>query len=693
MMIFYLEWWKYVFSHHVNPFITHMQWAPSGTNLAQITFIPLAGVAAIPLTTTLGPVATYNLLMLLCPSLAAWAAFCLCRYLRSSFWAAALGGYVFGFSPWMLSHVLGGHPPSLMMFPVPLIVLLTLRRLNEEISARAFAIKLAILILVLFLCWPEAVATATMFGAIAIVIAWLTAPQLRLPLQGLVLPTVCAFVASVLSLSPYLYYFFAFGLMAFPGGLSTFLSVHPSNFLIPTTVNLFGTLSITRKLIRGGQIYETGAYMALPMLLVVVSFARARWQEWGARLLVTLLGIVSIASLGPMLQVSGNLTIPMPWLVLSHLPLMDKALPARFSVYVFLILGLILCLWLNDDSSRKATRIIGASAVVLFTLPNLSAAYWVAQIDTPPFFRNRLYTHYLAPDDNVLILPYAMKGNSNIWQATTGLYFRMPGGYVNPPPFIPVKFQRYFPLVYDFINLTDFPLSSEMLKAFLVENQVNAIIVADEEPHLWVNDSNPGPLFPKLSNFNADEKETIRSLFGTIGVAPIQVGGVSFYRVPLEKLDACKSADLLQLEARIAAIQLDTLITAGEKYLSSGRRLSELNPVEAQRLGLLPPRWISGLGIFNARSPVQNGLVLTAMNNSVVVGVISSQEAIQRLAGEYRPDTKRFEVSPLGRIATFIESTRWILLVEYDRAQLARAAQSARQRASISTAHGGSFGP
>ena len=42
----------------------------------------------------------------------------------------------------MLCHLLG-HLTVLMMFPAPLIVLVTLRNLNEEISARAFTISYA----------------------------------------------------------------------------------------------------------------------------------------------------------------------------------------------------------------------------------------------------------------------------------------------------------------------------------------------------------------------------------------------------------------------------------------------------------------------------------------------------------------------------------------------------------------------
>ena len=679
LFIFFLEWWKYVFTHHVNPFFTYVQWAPSGANLAWATCIPLFGICAIPLTATLGPVATFNLLVLLCPALAAWTTFLLCRYLCSSFWASLVGGYAFGFSPYMLAHLLG-HLTVLMMFPAPLIVLVTLQRLNEEISARTFAITLTILIVALFLCWPEAVATATLFGGAATAIAMLTAPQWRERLQAIVLPTLCAYVASAIILSPYLYYFFAFGQPAFPGGMRQLVSVHPLNFLIPPPVTLLGALPRFRALLGGSHIYETGAYFALPALLIVVSYARNHWRDSRARLLVNLLIVICVASLGSALSIGSRRPLPMPWAIVAHLPLMDKALPARFSIYGFLILGIILSLWLSERAVRKSLRVVAACGVILFTLPNLSSAFWTTPIDTPSFFTTGECKRYIASGDNVLILPYGEVGNSNIWQATTGMYFRMAGGYLGQPP-IPTEYLPFFPIVYDLYNLADSPFAGELLKMLLAQKQVNAVVVADDGVHLWRNKAAPGPQFPGATPLDSDERTPIQSLVAMLGVAPIHTGGVSFYRVPLEQMEPYRHLDPGALGARIVAIQLDALIHAAEQYISGGHRLSDLNPVAAQRLGLLPPRWISGVGIFDTHAPIQNGLILTSIaNGDVLVGVIGTREILDSLAESFRPSAKQVEISPLMQTAAWAESTRWILLLAYDRAGLASAAASVPQK-------------
>jgi hypothetical protein len=573
----------------------------------------------------------------------------------------------------MLAQLMG-HLNLVLIFALPWMVQVTLLRLSDEIKVASYIVLLALLLTIQFLCFPELVATATIFGAGSIGIAWLTAPLWRERLQALLLPSLCAYAVTAIIVSPYLYYFFAFGQPVFPGRTAAFYSVHPSNFLMPTPSNLIGTPLLVRKLCIG-NIFETGAYIALPMLLIFASVAYSRWQDWGTRLLVTLLAIVCIASLGPSLQVWKNVTIPLPWSIASHLPLMDKALPARFSVYAFLILGIILSLWLSDDSIRKSVRVAGVCAIIFFTLPNLSASYWVTQIDIPAFFSDRLYSQYLAPNENVLILPYGIKGNADIWQASSGLYIRMPGGYLGQPLYIPAASERYLPLVHDFYDQANFPFSGDLLKAFLVQNQVGAIVVADGARHLWSVSSIPGPTFPELVNFDQEQKDSIRSLFGTLGVPPTQVGGVSLYRVPLEKLEAYKDVNLNELGTHIATAQMDTLTIAAQKYLSSGRPASELSPLVAQRLHLLPPHWV----VLDPSGRTQNSLVLKVTNDgNVLVGVVAAREVIQSLPGKYRREAKQVEIAPLAPIAVS-ESVGWILLVEYDRPQLARAADLARQ--------------
>src|SRR5690348_16084197 len=132
-----MRWWPYAIAHHLNPFITPAIWAPAGYNLACATSMPGPSIIIYPATRIFGPVVAYNLLCLACTAVAAFSAFLLCRYVCHCFWPALLGGYIFGFSQYVLSQNMS-HLVLLFIFPVPLAVYLLLLRLDSVLSRYLF---------------------------------------------------------------------------------------------------------------------------------------------------------------------------------------------------------------------------------------------------------------------------------------------------------------------------------------------------------------------------------------------------------------------------------------------------------------------------------------------------------------------------------------------------------------------------
>src|SRR5271156_4134597 len=168
--MWFFNWWRFSLEHRLNPFITDFVWAPLGMNLAWTTCVPLPSLISIPLQVAVGEPAAYNIMISLALPLAAFSAFLLCRRVTGAFWPSVLGGYIFGFSPYMLGQVLG-HLVEAAIFPVPLIALVALKRIDGEISARRFAILLAALLTVQFLCAVELFATVTMVGGFTLALA------------------------------------------------------------------------------------------------------------------------------------------------------------------------------------------------------------------------------------------------------------------------------------------------------------------------------------------------------------------------------------------------------------------------------------------------------------------------------------------------------------------------------------------
>ncbi len=119
LMMWFLAWWPYSLAHHVNPFVTHTIWVPTGFNVTWSTSIPLLSLIAAPLTSAFGPILSLNVLCILGLTLSAWSAFVLCRYVSGTYAGSLLGGYIFGFSPMVLAQLLYARLHSIWLFPFP----------------------------------------------------------------------------------------------------------------------------------------------------------------------------------------------------------------------------------------------------------------------------------------------------------------------------------------------------------------------------------------------------------------------------------------------------------------------------------------------------------------------------------------------------------------------------------------------
>jgi hypothetical protein len=175
-------------------------------------------------------------------------------------------------------------------------------------------------------------------------------------------------------------------------------------------------------------------------------------------------------------------------------------------------------------------------------LPNPNAAFWTRPIAAPPFFTQELYRKYLAPGDTVLILPYGLKGESDTWQAMSGMYFRMAGGNVSIIPVVPTEYVHY-PAIKEFYDLAIFADSDEAVKTFLAQKNVRAVVVADEGDRQWRVATIGRLAYFVLAPFSAEQKAAVHSMFATLGVEPIRVGGVALYMVPLDGLASYRNHD------------------------------------------------------------------------------------------------------------------------------------------------------
>jgi hypothetical protein len=495
--MWFFAWWPHALLHGLNPFVTHVMFVPDGFNLTWATGMPGPSLLLAPITLAFGPAVTWNLIQLASPALSAWTAFLLCRHITGRLWPSLIGGYVFGFSPYMLIHLTGG-PYLALVALLPAFVLLVLRRVEGSIGPRAFVVWMALALTAQFSISSEVLATATLFGAVALATSFVLFPAARQALVHTVKLLVLAYVAMAVLISPYLYFFF-FGHHYPPG--ATYFSADVVSFALPPPLV---ALSRQSPPFAGAN---TENYLGLPLLVLIAVFV---WQERRERttwaVAVPLL-VAGILSLGGHLYVRGHLTsIPGPWLLLAKLPVLRYAIAIRFAVFVALPVALIVALWLSREprpGGRGTARWALAALAVVFIIPDVRSASFDTRIADPPFFASGAYKAYLRPSDNVLTIP--AWGPNERWQANTGFRFNLSDGYAGNP--FPPSFTRY-PAWNMFLTGKLTPDYAAQLRRYVVAKRVTAVVVDQSVPGPWTK------------------------LFGSLGVRPVATGGVLVYRLP-----------------------------------------------------------------------------------------------------------------------------------------------------------------
>jgi hypothetical protein len=638
-----LVWWPHAIHQGLNPFLCRLVWAPEGFNLAWSGGLPLAALAAAPLTVAAGPVASYNTLCLLAPTLAGWSAFLLCRRLSGSYWPALLGGYLFGFSPYILGQLAGTHLNLILVFPAPLIALIALHSLAQERLRASIVMMLAGAFVAQFLFSIEIAATMAIFGGITLLLGWLCADDHgRERVKRLTLTVIYAGGVATLLLAPYLYYLLRPGAphsaVNSPGGYSADLV----NLVIPTRTAQIGSLPVFQQIAQRfpGNLGERDAYFGLPLLLLVGHFGWKYRNDFVARLLVSVLAIILLCALGPRLRLAGWTGSGLPWKLAMHIPLIKHALPGRFTSYAFLIVAVITALWMADSDRRRAIRLGVAVLIIVTTLPDLNSRDWVSQVRIPAFFADGLYRQHLLPDETIVALPFGIAGGTMLWQASSRMYFRMAGGYTG---ITPREFERW-PVVRALMTHTYLADTPAQLIAFMAGHKADVVVVDDTDQKFWA------------------------SALAPIDPAPRAVGGVWLYRANAVALDHYSDVSPIAMEQREAEARFAAELAAARDYLVAGHDLSDLTPLHAQQLGLLPHGWVNDQDVRTG-----NGLYLGPWRDGrVAVGIVGSYDALRPLVARYQsravnvyfPFPRELKGSPQGD--TFMR----LLVMVFDRATL-----------------------
>jgi hypothetical protein len=442
LFMWFLQWTPYALEHGANPlFTTHIN-VPEGVNVMWNTSLLLPGLLLAPITTTFGPVLTFNLLLALALALSAWcAAIAFRRYVRSPA-AALLGGLVYGFSPYMMAQSLG-HLHLTLVFLVPLLLLaldeILVRQRWRPLAAGA---ALGLLAACQIFIGEEVLAFTAIIGLAQLLLLMVLFPR---HVPGRVGYALLAFAAAAVVFAALTAWPLAFQLTG-PQHVSGDLHVAENastdlyGLVVPNRVQAIAPDAAVRLSSRfPGNLAEVNGYLGIPLVLILVFTAVYWWRTRTVRMAALLLLVPLVLSMGTRLQIGGRRTgIPLPWAAIDSLPLLENAGANRFMLLATLYAGLLLALFADRVRDwATAPKLVALAMIVaafLAIVPRVPRGGVPVQV--PTFFTGRDIQRI--PEGSVALLaPYPSPRNAApmFWQAMADLRFRMPGGYfVGPDP-------------------------------------------------------------------------------------------------------------------------------------------------------------------------------------------------------------------------------------------------------------------
>jgi hypothetical protein len=310
--------------------------APQGVNVMWNTFMLLPGVLLAPVTLLFGPQSALVLFMTAGFAGSATAMFAVLRRWDVRTACAALGGAVYGFSPALLHSAIGHYDLQFAVFP-PLIIDVGLRLALGRVSAVRGGLWLGLLVTAQLFITEETLLGTAIAGVVLAAVVVLSRPRavaakLRTLAAGLGL---AACVVGVVAGYPLWVQFF--GPLHQGGSPFTpdFFKNDLSTFVVPSSYLLFHTTGSAAEALRyQGHLPEYLGYLGWPLLITGVAALAACWRRLPVRAVGLAWVVLGVFSLGGTLLFGGHehASIKLPWYWLQGLPVLNAALPDRFSI-------------------------------------------------------------------------------------------------------------------------------------------------------------------------------------------------------------------------------------------------------------------------------------------------------------------------------------------------------------------------
>jgi hypothetical protein len=440
--MWYLAWLPTALELGKTPLLTNHLNAPAGANLMWNTPSPLLALVFAPLTRAAGPILTYNVAVVAAIALSGLACYAaLRRYTRGPL-GPLVGGALYAFSPYVASHT-ALHLNLINVWAPPLFLiildeLVARRRHRPEILGVALGIVGALQLLT----FEEVLATSAIAGLLLTLVLAAVVHERSAILSSArrLLRAAVPGLAAFLLIGGYPLAVQFLGPQQFHGAVlntATF-STDLLNGILPTPYQLLAPESVTSISSHfSGLFHEATAYIGLPLLLVLAVVVVSRRREPRVLVAAVMVVLMFVLSLGPVLHVGGaSLGVPMPWLPIASLPLMEHAISGRLTVYMWLAVAGLVALAVDHatglDRRAAGLRLAAIGLGLVFVLPVPARS---STTSVPPFFTS-WEQQGISEDEIVLFAPWFTNGagaDPMLWAAVAEARPRMHEGFLFVP--------------------------------------------------------------------------------------------------------------------------------------------------------------------------------------------------------------------------------------------------------------------
>jgi len=447
-------------THFHNPLFSNYVNYPYGVNLVTNAGVVGLGVLFTPITLLFGPIASFNAVSTLALAGSAISGyFFAIRFVR---WrpAAFIAGLLFGFSPYEIGQAAGHINLTFLVLPPLILLMLHEIVVRQRWSAWSGGLVLGLLVVGQFFISTEILFDTILIGAVGILIVLIIGHRLIMDrfTHAIIALVWSASIAVILLAYPL---WFA---LRGPGHISGPIQLVPQAYradlaglVVPDSRMLLAPhhLAMIANHFANGST-ENGSYLGIVLVVALGVGTLLLWKSNVIKVAVISGATAYILSLGNGLVIKSappatDSGFPLPERLIAKLPLLDNAIPVRFTMLTALFSALVLAVIivrLHDGLTRRMAgkmngvgRVVVAQGVpVLFAaaclVPLIPASFspGISSSGTPSFFTSR-QLDMIPSGAGVLVYPYAssLYPNPTMWQAVGRFHFRQPGGTILVP--------------------------------------------------------------------------------------------------------------------------------------------------------------------------------------------------------------------------------------------------------------------